>query len=151
MPRPLKTCTTCGGSVVRSRSTYTAVVRQHTVPIEGVFLHCTECSEFFFAPGEVDAVMDRVAAVVRQEEGLLQPAEIRALRARLGMTQEEFEAFLGVGPKTVTRWEKGTVYQNKATDTLLRLLADVPEAVRHLQARRAQAAIPAHAPLSDAV
>lgn len=139
MTRPLTVCPLCGGCVSRSRTVYSETLRQQTINLEGDFEKCAQCGELFFGPGEIDDVMRRTAEIVRREEGLLQPAEIRALRARLSMTQEEFEAFLGVGPKTVTRWEHGTVYQNKATDTLLRLLAAVPEAVRHLCQQRGQA------------
>lgn len=151
MTRPLTVCPVCGGCVSRSRTVYTETLRQRTINLEGDFEKCAQCGEFFFGPGEIDDVMRRTAEIVRREEGLLQPADIRALRAHLGMTQEEFEAFLGVGPKTVTRWEHGTVYQSKATDTLLRLLAEVPEAVRHLQSQRARTVMPAPTPLSDAI
>lgn len=65
-------------------------------------------------------------------EGLLPPADIKALRKRVGLTQPQVEQLLGAGLKTVTRWEKGAVIQNGAADTLLRLLRDVPEALTYL-------------------
>ena len=42
----------------------------------------------------------------------------------------------GEKPKTVVRWEKGTVFQNAATDALLRLVRDLPGAAEYLAARR---------------
>jgi DNA-binding transcriptional regulator YiaG len=45
-----------------------------------------------------------------------------------------FERVLRVGPKTVVRWERGTVFQNRATDTLLRMIRDVPAAREYLMA-----------------
>ena len=126
----------CGGRVARSRTVLAVKLRQRTIDLAGDFERCSDCGEFFFGPGEVDDVQRRTAAIVRREEGLMQPEEIRALRTSLGFTQDQFETLLGVGPKTVVRWEKGTVYQNKATDTLLRLVQNVPEALRHLMVER---------------
>ena len=54
------------------------------------------------------------------------------IREGLGLTQQSFEQLLGVGPKTVVRWERGTVFQNRATDSLLRVIRAFPEAARFL-------------------
>ena len=60
------------------------------------------------------------------------PDQIRGIRQGLGLTQDAFEKLLGVGPKTVVRWEKGTVFQNRSTDSLLRVVAAHPESARFL-------------------
>jgi len=62
----------------------------------------------------------------------MSPQDIRGIRERLGLTQHAFEKLLGVGPKTVVRWEKGTVFQNGSTDSLLRVIDALPEAARFL-------------------
>jgi HTH-type transcriptional regulator / antitoxin MqsA len=65
---------------------------------------------------------------VRDAQGLLRPDEIRALRAALGgISQTRLEHLLGVGAKTVVRWEKGTVFQSATADRLMRLLRAMPE------------------------
>lgn len=91
------------------------------------FFRCQRCGEEFFLPGQMDAVLRRAADQIRHEEGLLGPDQIRAIRERYRISQAEFERLLGTGPKTVTRWERGTVVQNRATDSLLRLVAEDPE------------------------
>ena len=96
------------------------------------FARCASCGEEFYGPGQMDTTLRRAAKVLREEEGLLSATKIKALRARLGLSQSAFEQLLGVGPKTVVRWEKGTVFQNKATDSLLRVVERFPEAVRFL-------------------
>jgi HTH-type transcriptional regulator / antitoxin MqsA len=129
----LNTCPECGGRVARRRHTFDVRIGRRTVAVEGDYARCEgDCREFYFAAGEMDAAMVRASAVIRGEEGLLTPVEIKALRKRIGLTQPQMETLLGAGPKTVTRWEKGTVIQNGATDTLLRLIRDVPEALQHL-------------------
>jgi putative zinc finger/helix-turn-helix YgiT family protein len=101
--------------------------------LEGEFERCQgECGEVFYAPGEMDDVMKRASALIRQREHMLTPGEIKSIRSSLGVTQHQFEELLGAGPKTVVRWERGTVIQNGATNTLLLLLRDVPEARTHL-------------------
>ena len=107
--------------------------RTACVPEE--FFRCRECGEEFYLPSQMDASQIRAADRIRAEDDLLEPAEIRAIRESLGLTQRKFEILLRVGPKTVVRWERGTVFQNRATDTLLRVIREFPEAARFLAER----------------
>ncbi len=108
----------------------TAMVTQDTevsigsrkVTVSDEFQRCGSCGEEFYLPGQMDATKKRAVARIRDEEGLLQPEAIIAIRHDLDLSQAEFERLLGVGPKTAVRWERGTVFQNKSTDALLRLL-----------------------------
>ena len=59
--------------------------------------------------------------------GLLTPAEIKAARTRLGLTQVEMARQLGVGDKSYTRWESGLSIQSKAIDTLIRAVILFPD------------------------
>lgn len=88
---------------------------------------CSSCGEQFFSPAEVDQLQSLAAGAARHERGLLAPDEIRALRRDLGLSQERLERLLGLGPKTIVRWEKGTVLQSVAADRLLRSLRFFPE------------------------
>lgn len=129
----LTVCPECGGDVSRSYHTFDVQIGRRSVSVSGEYERCMgECQEVYFAPGEMDAVMTHASDVIRRDEGLLSPDEIRMFRKRIGLTQQQFEDLLGAGPKTVTRWEKGTVIQNGAADTLLRVLRDVPAALAHL-------------------
>ena len=65
--------------------------------------------------------------MAREERGLLTPEEIRRLRTDLGLRQQDLEGILGVGPKTVTRWEKGTVFQSAVADKFMRQIWTHPE------------------------
>jgi transcriptional regulator with XRE-family HTH domain len=57
----------------------------------------------------------------------MRPEEIRALRESLGLSQAQLENLLNVGPKTVVRWERGTVFQSGAVNTLLKVLRARPD------------------------
>jgi len=49
----------------------------------------------------------RTAPGVAPASPLLAPEEIRSIRARYGLSQAELERMLGLGAKTVVRWEPG--------------------------------------------
>jgi putative zinc finger/helix-turn-helix YgiT family protein len=84
----------------------------------------------------------RAAAVIRAEDGLLAPDDIVGLRKKYGLTQAQLERLIGAGAKTVVRWERGRVAQNKTADTLLRVLLDHPEVVTELKRKNGLAKAP---------
>jgi HTH-type transcriptional regulator/antitoxin MqsA len=94
-----------------------------------------DCGGELYAPGQAAATQRRASARIREQDGLLRPEEIRAIRERLGLSQRAFERLLGVGAKTVVRWERGTVFQNRATDALLRLVGSFGAAAEFLAER----------------
>jgi putative zinc finger/helix-turn-helix YgiT family protein len=96
---------------------------------ESPYEHCTACGEDLIPASELDALFRAAVTVERAELGLLDSAEIRNLRMELGITQSRLERLLGVGPKTVTRWESGTVRQSRMADNFMRLLLSHPELV----------------------
>ena len=59
----------------------------------------------------------------------LTPDRIRAIRERLGLTQEEAGALLGGGPRAFTKYESGKMRPRAAAISLLRVLEADPEAV----------------------
>lgn len=80
---------------------------------------------------EDDAAAWRVTIETYRQLGLLTPEEIRAARERLGLSQQELQRLLRLGGNSLSRWENGHVYQSGSMDTLLRIIFDVPEAVRY--------------------
>lgn len=128
----LASCPLCGKNVEHVHGLREITVGKRRVTVEDNFVHCQSCKEDFYAPGQLTELQRRAADRIRADEGLLTPAEIKAIREGMGLTQAEFEKLLGVGEKTVIRWEKGTVFQSRATDSLLRLVGNVPKAAQYL-------------------
>lgn len=56
--------------------------------------------------------------------GLLAAEDIRALRERHGLSQDQLSDLLGCGKKSLSRWENGREYPSQLVNTLLRLLAE---------------------------
>lgn len=82
---------------------------------------------------ETEETARRIDEETCRQLGLLSPAEIRAGREKLGLTQQELAELLGLGGNSLSRWENGRVYQARSMDTLLRIVFNVPEAVEHLR------------------
>ena len=95
---------------------------------------CDACGETFTGP---DAARIRHRAIC-SALGLLTPEEIKALRERLGKTQQEFAELTGIGEATISRWERGRLLQNRANDNFLRLIAANPVNLKLLQDLRVE-------------
>jgi putative transcriptional regulator len=63
----------------------------------------------------------------------LAPAEVRALRSKLGLTQEGLSAVVGESPKAIQSWEQGLRNPTGAACQLMRLLDECPGLVKTLQ------------------
>lgn len=130
-------CPTCGSSateIVQERRNVTASDGTQ-LEFTDVFTRCTSCGEQFYT-GEQSLASSRAAAgVLRKHENLLSPEEIRAIRTRYGLTQSQLEQALGLGAKTVVRWEKGTVRQSRTADALLRAIAEHADVLVQTAAR----------------
>lgn len=95
-------------------------------------LSCDSCNKWEIPISEADSFGLALDAAYRERVGLLFPKQIREYRERLGMNQEEFAAYLGVGPASIKRWELGAI-QDKSSDELIRLKCDAAYASRHLR------------------
>lgn len=61
--------------------------------------------------------------------------EVKAIRDRLGVSQEKFAIILGVSKRTVENWEQGRRHPTGAARSLLRIVeADPEHAMRALRA-----------------
>lgn len=61
---------------------------------------------------------------------------VRAIRERLGLSQDEFALQFGLDAATVRNWEQGRSEPDKAARTALWTIANDPDAVRRALARR---------------
>lgn len=108
-----------------------------TVPVHEELYRCDVCGEEEFSFEQMQAVERQAGQAYRQQQGFLQPEEIRALRERLGLTQAQLEDALGLGKKTVARWEAGRVLQQRSLDNLLRAIDRFPQVLGFLAERQA--------------
>lgn len=57
------------------------------------------------------------------------PSDVRALRDKLEMTQQEFADFLGISVHTLGKWERGERTPEGPARVLLKIVEREPEAV----------------------
>lgn len=62
----------------------------------------------------------------RKLNSLLLPEEIKSIREKYGVTQVEFAQILGLGDKTITRYENGSL-QDMAQNNLIKIVGRNPE------------------------
>lgn len=129
-------CDECGGAVTLQAVERELPTGTRSVRVQVEALCCADCGELYLEPGQVTDMQRRAAEVARRADGLLSPDEIRELRGVYGVSQDAFEQLINAGPKTVTRWERGTVCQNGTADTLMRILRDNPAITARLAAER---------------
>ncbi|MBN8772953.1 MAG: helix-turn-helix domain-containing protein [Thiobacillus sp.] len=69
-----------------------------------------------------------------QKDLLESVRQMKEARNRLGMSQSELAALMGVSPRTLQDWEQGRRKPTGAAQTLLRVAIAHPEALRDLKA-----------------
>ena len=131
-PFPWK-CENCGKRAVYGdkHSLYTQSMDHdgRTYQVNVADLDVLKCRECGFVALE-NTALRRLSDALRETVGLLQPAEIRAHRERLGLTQRELARYLQIAEATLSRWETGAQIQQRCMDAFLRVFFGVGEA-RH--------------------
>lgn len=113
----------CGGTFRLTSEMREVRIAGKPFRVDHELFHCSGCGEERQTLTQMGAVQRAAAQQARETQRLLRPDEIRAIREnRLRVSQALLEQGLGLGAKTVVRWETGKVLQPKATDNLLRLL-----------------------------
>ena len=74
----------------------------------------------------LEAIRDKPDSLTRHH---LSAPDIKALRAKLRLSQSEMAVYLGVRTKTLQNWEQGIRKPTASAQTLLRVLEKEPEAV----------------------
>jgi len=105
-------------------------IRGELITVKVEYYKCTECGEEFEDPGSKDDPLDRAYREYRRKHGMIQPEEIREIRKRYGLTQQELSKLIGWGGATLSRYENGAL-QDEAHDRILQLIKN-PENLHKL-------------------
>ena len=112
-------CSTCGEFVFSSiqNTTETFHVRGIDITITSPARICENCGEIIFDEALDDEKLKLVYRAYREQKGMLQPEEIRAIRERRNLTQEECSKLLGFN---VARYENGSLQSEEENKRLVR-------------------------------
>ena len=120
-----------GGKVIEEHFSY----KGHSLAVpEYRILECPACGEAVVEKESVRRAEKLLRDFGRQIDGLLMAADIKRIRRKLHLTQEQMATVLGGGLKGFARYENGQVVQSRAMDNLLRILDRFPESLDVLPA-----------------
>jgi putative zinc finger/helix-turn-helix YgiT family protein len=125
-------CFECGkGNLVSKPADVSGEVRgeKYTVRIDATV--CDRCASQILSQAQSAAYGIAIADADRQKHGLLTSKELKDIRKKLSMNQQEFAAYVGVSAPSVKRWETGLI-QDEANDRLIRLKTNLEAARRNV-------------------
>jgi putative zinc finger/helix-turn-helix YgiT family protein len=124
-------CYQCGGETVARQAKIPGEYAGEKFNVETESMVCPKCGHVVLHASQIDAFTTKLADAFRVKNGLLTSREIRSIRNRLGMSQEEFAKYLNVGVASVKRWELGKA-QDKSSDELIRLKSSLARAEQNV-------------------
>jgi putative zinc finger/helix-turn-helix YgiT family protein len=127
-------CFSCDkGKLESRRALVPGDVRGDCLAVECEALVCDRCGFQSLTDEQSDAYNLLITDAYREKHGLLTSDDLRRCREQLGMSQQQFAGFIGVGVASVKRWELGLI-QDQALDQLIRLKTDLKAARENVKA-----------------
>lgn len=124
-------CIECGQADLEPKTVrLQGSVRDETYTVEMQGLECPSCGYKTIEGAALPEFARLLADRYRAHHDLLTSEEIRALRKRLGMSQEQFARHVGVGLASVKRWEMGKIQEQHNNDRILQGAMPVATSVR---------------------
>ena len=106
---------------IKGEETYKVFGEDITISTE--YLLCPECGNKIFDEELDSKTIAKAYAKYREKHNLLTPQDIKDIREKYSLSQNEFSNLLGWGEKTIFRYEKGSIQDNVHND-LLKFLQD---------------------------
>lgn len=122
-------CFTCGkAEFIHDTREVTHVYRGQALTFMQEADFCPACGECLMNVEQGKAWEEKVFAFQAQvDKEYLPSAEIKRIRKKLHLTQQEASEVFGGGVNAFSKYERGTARQHKSTDVLLRFLERHPE------------------------
>lgn len=104
--------------------------KEHSLTVPDYrILECSACGEAIVGKDLARRAEKLLRDFGREIDGLLTASDIKRIRHKLHLTQEQMATVLGGGLKGFARYENGQVVQSRAMDNLLRILDRFPESL----------------------
>jgi HTH-type transcriptional regulator / antitoxin MqsA len=137
-------CPQTGAPMHRGVRPMTLTYRNESITFDMPGWYCDASDESIHTGADMklsDRMLNRLKARI---EGLLEPQEIRRIRKKLGLTQEQAGQLIGGGPRAFQKYETGDVLPSRAISSALVLLDHDPAALAVLKGRQERATRPSH-------
>ena len=128
-------CPICGAGVLTKKiGTETFEYKGNTTIVSNYITYeCAVCGEAVVDHETLKESGKILKDFQRKVDGRLTGTQIKAIRAKLTLTQEQLAHIIGGGLKSVARYESGRVCQSKGMDNLLRILDAYPHTLKVIQ------------------
>jgi HTH-type transcriptional regulator / antitoxin MqsA len=129
-------CPQTGVPMHRDVRPMTLTYRNESITFDMPGWYCDASDESIHTGADMklsDRMLNRLKARI---EGLLEPQEIRRIRKKLGLTQEQAGQLIGGGPRAFQKYETGDVLPSRAISSALVLLDHDPAALAVLKGRQ---------------
>ena len=130
-----ETCPICGKGILKKQvKDKKFEYKGESITIPGYVTHnCDVCGDAIVDNNTLKESGKILKDFKRKVDGLLTAEEIKNIRKRLNLTQEEMAEILGGGLKSFARYETGQVCHSRGMDNLLRILDTYPFALNVIQ------------------
>ena len=131
-------CPTTGEPMYRDNRSMTLSYKGESITFDMPGWYCDKSDESIHTGNDMkvsDRMLNRLKASI---EGLIEPEEIRRIRKKLTLTQENAGRLIGGGPRAFQKYEKGELLPSRAISSALILLDHDPEALDLLASRRSR-------------
>lgn len=134
MPKKEKTqpCPTCGRVMRYEKRDDVLSYKGHERTIKTLAWWCTHCDEAILAGEALKAQEMAFQELKAEVDSVLSPAQVTAVRTKLGLSQRRAGELLGGGPRAFQKYEAGTQAVSTPMSNLLRLLGNDPGRLQEL-------------------
>jgi len=120
----MRNCPICNGKVEFKTVLTTYTYKKHSIEVEQSGEHCVECKEAFLSPKDLKSTKLEIANFKREIDHFLTTDELKRIRKKLHINQQEASLIFGGGIRAFHKYETAEVTQSKPLDILFRLIDD---------------------------
>jgi HTH-type transcriptional regulator / antitoxin MqsA len=129
-------CPETGAQMYRSVRPMTLAYKGASLTFDMPGWYCDQSEESVHTGEDMKSSDRKLNLLKARCEGLLEPEEIRRIRKKLHLSQEQAGVLIGGGPRAFQKYESGDLLPSRAVSTALVLLDHNPKALSVLESHR---------------
>ena len=118
----MKNCPICHGKLEHKKEDTVYEYKGKSVTIFQPAEYCLSCGESFLSADDIKATKKDIVDFKRSVDHLLKTEEIKSIRKKLKLTQQEASKIFGGGIRSFYKYETGENNPHRSLDILLRLI-----------------------------
>ena len=115
-------CPICNGKVEYKTELTTYTYKSHETKVSQSGEYCLECKEAFLSPKDLKSTKLEIANFKREIDHFLTTDELKRIRKKLHINQQEAASIFGGGIRAFHKYETAETTQSKPLNILFRLI-----------------------------